>query len=91
MTLSNKISSIFPYLDGVYFGTDEGQVKVGSAKFDIFSRSLQMVYQLGDVVGCFLLWRLQPIFLFVSRPDRFSSTLCIAGEGLQACVAWVFL
>ena len=64
------------------------KVKVGYAKFDILSRSLQMVYQLGDVVGCFLLWRLQPIFLFVSRPDRFSSTLCIAGEGLQACVAW---
>jgi len=30
-------------------------------------------------------------FGYILRQDLVSSTLCFGGEGLQACVAWVFL
>ena len=54
----------------------------------VLSRSLQLVCQSGDAVGCPLLWRLRPLFLFFMPQYPVSSTLYFRGEGLQACVAW---
>ena len=66
MTLWNKVSPAFPYLDDVRSGADDGQVRASAAKSEGSSRSLQLVCQSRDVVGCLLLWRLRHLLSIYS-------------------------
>ena len=67
MMLWNKVSPVFPYLDDVRSGTNDGQVGVSFVKFKgslyIFAAE---VCQSGDAVGCLLLWRLRHLLSICS-------------------------
>ena len=52
------------------------------------SRSLQLVCQSGDAIGCPLLWRFRPLLSIRSVIRSGLFNLCFCGEGLQTCVAW---
>ena len=89
MTLWNKVSPAFSYLNDVRSGADNGQVGVSSAKYKY---SLQIFTVGVPIRRCswlfFCCGDFDLFFRSVLRQDLVSSTLYFGGEGLQACLAW---
>lgn len=89
MMLWNKVSLACPYLGDVRSHTNEGLVRVGSARSEVSLQIFPVGVTIGHTVGCLYLYGdFNLFFRFVRREDLVSSTLCFGHEGVQVCVAW---